>query len=217
VIEATEQRFGRLNVMVANAGIGILCKAIEMSLPNCRRQTLEAAPSLSRLQSPVFEDRQVWPAIAPPKEACACSPKPSRWSARQKAMGSGSTRSIPGLRYADLDEDLEFRGPQQANRPKRSVQIGGAARPGGASAGYRKRRPVPCFGRIQLHDRRRACDRWRHDRRRSTALELIMVKGRALGGTDVVTESGLTTGGFVDGLATVDRVCSSMQSGPPRM
>ena len=56
-----------------------------------------------------------------------------------------------------------------------------------------------------------------HDRRRSTALELIMVKGRALGGTDVVTESGLTTGGFVDGLATVDRVCSSMQSGPPRM
>jgi NAD(P)-dependent dehydrogenase (short-subunit alcohol dehydrogenase family) len=32
VIEATERRFGRLNVMVANAGIGILCKAVEMSL-----------------------------------------------------------------------------------------------------------------------------------------------------------------------------------------
>ena len=28
VIEATERRFGRLNVMVANAGIGILCKAV---------------------------------------------------------------------------------------------------------------------------------------------------------------------------------------------
>jgi NAD(P)-dependent dehydrogenase (short-subunit alcohol dehydrogenase family) len=39
VIEATEQRFGRLNVMVANAGIGILCKAIEMSLADWRRQT----------------------------------------------------------------------------------------------------------------------------------------------------------------------------------
>ena len=166
--------------MVANAGIGILCKAIEMSLANWRRQTLEAAPSLSRLQSPVFEDRQVWPAIASPKEACACSPKPSRWSARQKAMGSGSTRSIPGLRYADLDEDLEFRGPQQANRPKRSVQIGGAARPGGASAGYRKRRPVPSVGRIQLHDRRGACDRWRHDRRRSAALEMTMVRADGL-------------------------------------
>jgi NAD(P)-dependent dehydrogenase (short-subunit alcohol dehydrogenase family) len=30
VIEATERRFGQLNVMMANAGIGILCKAIEM-------------------------------------------------------------------------------------------------------------------------------------------------------------------------------------------
>src|SRR6516165_12101216 len=30
VIEAIERRFGRLDVMVANAGIGILCKAIEM-------------------------------------------------------------------------------------------------------------------------------------------------------------------------------------------
>jgi NAD(P)-dependent dehydrogenase (short-subunit alcohol dehydrogenase family) len=39
VIEATEHRFGRLDVMVANAGIGILCKAVEMSLADWRRQT----------------------------------------------------------------------------------------------------------------------------------------------------------------------------------
>jgi NAD(P)-dependent dehydrogenase (short-subunit alcohol dehydrogenase family) len=39
VIEATERRFGQLNVMMANAGIGILCKAIEMSLADWRRQT----------------------------------------------------------------------------------------------------------------------------------------------------------------------------------
>jgi NAD(P)-dependent dehydrogenase (short-subunit alcohol dehydrogenase family) len=39
IIEATERRFGRLNVMVANAGIGILCKAIDMSLADWRRQT----------------------------------------------------------------------------------------------------------------------------------------------------------------------------------
>jgi NAD(P)-dependent dehydrogenase (short-subunit alcohol dehydrogenase family) len=39
VIEATERRFGRLDVMVANAGIGILCGAIEMSLADWRRQT----------------------------------------------------------------------------------------------------------------------------------------------------------------------------------
>ena len=39
VIEAAERRFGRLDVMVANAGIGILCKAVEMSLADWRRQT----------------------------------------------------------------------------------------------------------------------------------------------------------------------------------
>jgi len=39
IIEAAERRFGPLNVMVANAGIGILCKAIEMSLADWRRQT----------------------------------------------------------------------------------------------------------------------------------------------------------------------------------
>jgi NAD(P)-dependent dehydrogenase (short-subunit alcohol dehydrogenase family) len=39
VIEATERRFGRLDVMVANAGISILCKAVEMSLADWRRQT----------------------------------------------------------------------------------------------------------------------------------------------------------------------------------
>ena len=39
VIEATERRFGHLDVMVANAGIGILCKAVEMSLADWRRQT----------------------------------------------------------------------------------------------------------------------------------------------------------------------------------
>src|SRR5271170_5245877 len=39
IVEAAERRFGRLDVMVANAGIGILCKAIEMSLADWRRQT----------------------------------------------------------------------------------------------------------------------------------------------------------------------------------
>src|SRR6516225_5302003 len=116
VIEATERRFGRLDVMVANAGIGILCKAIEMSLADWRRQTAVnldgvflsvkyavpamrragGAPSSSRLRWPVCGDRQAWPAIAPPREACACSPKRSRWSARRRATGFGSTRCIPG-------------------------------------------------------------------------------------------------------------------------
>jgi NAD(P)-dependent dehydrogenase (short-subunit alcohol dehydrogenase family) len=39
VIDAVERRFGRLDVLVANAGIGILCRAVEMSLADWRRQT----------------------------------------------------------------------------------------------------------------------------------------------------------------------------------
>src|SRR5215472_12119260 len=39
IIDTAERRFGRLDVMVANAGIGILCKAVEMSLADWRRQT----------------------------------------------------------------------------------------------------------------------------------------------------------------------------------
>ena len=39
VIDATERHFGRLDIMVANAGIGILCAAIDMTLADWRRQT----------------------------------------------------------------------------------------------------------------------------------------------------------------------------------
>jgi NAD(P)-dependent dehydrogenase (short-subunit alcohol dehydrogenase family) len=39
VIQSTQRRFGHLDVMVANAGIGIMCKAVEMSLADWRRQT----------------------------------------------------------------------------------------------------------------------------------------------------------------------------------
>ena len=39
VIEAAGRRFGRLDVMVANACIGIMCPAVEMTLADWRRQT----------------------------------------------------------------------------------------------------------------------------------------------------------------------------------
>jgi NAD(P)-dependent dehydrogenase (short-subunit alcohol dehydrogenase family) len=38
-VRPTERRFGRLDVMLANAATGILCQAIEMSLADWRRQT----------------------------------------------------------------------------------------------------------------------------------------------------------------------------------
>jgi NAD(P)-dependent dehydrogenase (short-subunit alcohol dehydrogenase family) len=37
VIEAAERRFGRLDVMVANACIGIVCRAVEMTLADWRQ------------------------------------------------------------------------------------------------------------------------------------------------------------------------------------
>src|SRR5208283_3552705 len=38
VVETAEKRFGRLDILVANAGIGIMGPAIEMSLADWRRQ-----------------------------------------------------------------------------------------------------------------------------------------------------------------------------------
>jgi NAD(P)-dependent dehydrogenase (short-subunit alcohol dehydrogenase family) len=116
IIDATERRFGRLDVMVANAGIGILCKAIEMSLADWRRQIAVnldgvflsvkyAVPAMRRagggsiiIMSSVAGLRGsaglagYWPR----KAACACSPRRLQWSVRQPVMGSGSTPSTPG-------------------------------------------------------------------------------------------------------------------------
>jgi len=101
VIDATERRFGRLNVMVANAGIGILCKAIEMSLADWRRQTAVnrdgvflsvkyAVPAMRRAGGGSI-------IITSSVVGLRGSAKPSQWSARRKATGSGSTRSHPGV------------------------------------------------------------------------------------------------------------------------
>lgn len=72
IVDLTERRFGRLDVMVANAGIGILCKTIEMSLADWRRQT------------PVNLD------------ACSCrSNTRSRQCAAPAAARSSSCRRLP--------------------------------------------------------------------------------------------------------------------------
>ena len=111
-----EERFGRLDVMVANAGIGILCKAVEMPLADWRRQTAEnldgvflsikhavpamrppaAARSSSCRRWPASGDRPVWRATAPPKEECGCSQKRSQWNVQQRATGFASIPSIRG-------------------------------------------------------------------------------------------------------------------------
>ncbi|HST75112.1 MAG TPA: SDR family NAD(P)-dependent oxidoreductase, partial [Acetobacteraceae bacterium] len=39
VVAETERRFGRLDILFSNAGIGIICSVFEMSLADFRRQT----------------------------------------------------------------------------------------------------------------------------------------------------------------------------------
>src|SRR6516164_11074542 len=94
--------------MVANACIGIMCRAVEMTLADRRRQTAvnlggvflsvkyavgrcaapAAAQSSSRHRRQVSEDRQAWPATAPQKEGCGCLPRRSRSSTQQTPSGS---------------------------------------------------------------------------------------------------------------------------------
>jgi NAD(P)-dependent dehydrogenase (short-subunit alcohol dehydrogenase family) len=139
VIEATERRFGQLNVMMANAGIGILCKAIEMSLANWRRQTAinldgvflsgeircsSDAPGRRRLDhhhvvgcrssrigrvGRLLRDQR---RRAPVRQSRRNGVRGRR---RRDPDQHGASR---GHRYTDLDQDLEFHGPQHANRPK---------------------------------------------------------------------------------------------------
>ena len=117
IIETAERRFGRLNVMVANAGIGILCQAVEMSLADWRRQTAvnprRRVPGRQVCRSGDAPRRRRldhhhvvggWPQgigrfgrlLRHEKEACACSQKRPPWSVRQRATGFGSIPSIPG-------------------------------------------------------------------------------------------------------------------------
>jgi NAD(P)-dependent dehydrogenase (short-subunit alcohol dehydrogenase family) len=111
-------------MMVANAGIGTLCRAVEMSLVDWRRQTAVnldgvflsvkyAVPAMRRagggsiiISSSVagLRGSQDWPAIAPQREPYACSLRRLRWSARQKPVGYGSTPSIPGSILSFIDQ-----------------------------------------------------------------------------------------------------------------
>ena len=116
IIDATLRRFGRLDVMVANAGIAILCSAIDMSLADWRRQTAvnldgvflsvkHAVPAMRQsgggsivIMSSIAgsEERRVSPAIARPRAGSGSLPRRWRWNVRLPATGSGSTPSTRG-------------------------------------------------------------------------------------------------------------------------
>jgi NADP-dependent 3-hydroxy acid dehydrogenase YdfG len=116
IVEAAERHLGRLDVMVANAGIGILCRAVDMSLADWRRQTAVnldgvflsvkyAVPAMRRAgggsiiimsSTAGLRGSAGLAGYCATKGGCGCSPKQSRWNARQKAMGFESIQFIPG-------------------------------------------------------------------------------------------------------------------------
>ena len=136
-----------------------------------RRSCEVAAPSSLCLRLPVSGARQVWPAIAPRKEACGCSQKRWQWNAPRPMTGSGSIRSIPGSSTRRSGRSYQDGGSVPID-PDEVAKGRGAARQGWTGSGHRKWRAVPRLGRVQLHDGRGAGDRRRHDRRRETSVEL---------------------------------------------
>ena len=101
---------GRLDIMVANAGIGITGSAIDMSLKEWRRQMAinvdgvflsvkYCIPAMRRagnggsivMLSSVRDcaGRSGWLVIAPPRERFGCSPNRWHWSAPRPATASG--------------------------------------------------------------------------------------------------------------------------------
>ena len=107
---AAAERLGGLHILVANAGIGIMGSAIDMSLADWRRQmamnvdgvflTVKyGVPADAPLRRRVHGDdvlgrrhqgaRPIWRVTARPRARCGCSPSRSPWSARQRATKSG--------------------------------------------------------------------------------------------------------------------------------
>jgi NAD(P)-dependent dehydrogenase (short-subunit alcohol dehydrogenase family) len=164
VIDATERRFGPLNVMVANAGIGILCKAVEMSLADWRRQTAVnldgvflsvkyAVPAMRRADGgSIIITSSVAGLRGSAGLAGYCATKGGvRLFAKAVAMecaaeadGIRVNTVHPGaIDTPDLDEAIKVWRAQCADRPERGRQSRGAARQGWTGARHREWRPIP--------------------------------------------------------------------------
>jgi NAD(P)-dependent dehydrogenase (short-subunit alcohol dehydrogenase family) len=188
VIEAAEKGFGRLDVMVANAGIGILCNAVEMSLADWRRQTAVnldgvflsvkyAVPALRRAGGgSIVITSSVAGLRGSAGLAGYCATKGGvRLFAKAVAMECAADRiRVNTVHPGVIDTPIWTKIPVSAghNAPiDRDRQGRGAARPGRTGAGHRQRGVVPRLRPVRLHDRDGTRHRRRHDRRRPLALD----------------------------------------------
>jgi len=162
VIEAAERRFGRLDVMVANACIGIMCPAVEMTLADWRRQTAVnlggvflsvkyAVPALRRAGggSIIITSSTAGLRGSPGLAGYCATKRGVRLFAKAVAMEHAAdtirvnTRASRCHRHADLDEAAGVRRAQYDNRSTRGGEGRGAARPSWRGAGHRQWRAVP--------------------------------------------------------------------------
>ena len=142
VVAEVMKRYGRLDVLVANAGIGISVPSItQMSLADWRRQTAinldgvflsvkHGLPAMRKtgggsviMMSSLagLRGSATCQAIARPRAACGCSRKRSRWNAPPSATASASTRCIPGSSIRRSGARSR-RKPQAPGRTRRSIR-----------------------------------------------------------------------------------------------
>src|SRR5438874_7536153 len=173
IIETVERRFGRLDVMVANAGIGILCKAVEMSLADWRRQTAVnldgvflsvkyAVPAMRRAGGGSIV---IMSSVAGIRGSAGlagyCATKGGvRLFAKAVAMecaAAGDNIRINTVHPGVIDTPIWTKIPGSAGRntPLDPHDSKGrrAARPGRGGAGHCQWRIVPRLRRIELYDR----------------------------------------------------------------
>ena len=178
---------------MANAGIGILCKTVEMSLADWRRQTAVnldgvflsvkyAVPAMRRAGGgSIIITSSTAGLRGSAGLAGYCATKGGvRLFAKAVAMECAAeadgirinTVHPGGHRQADLDEATGIGREQCADRSERSGQNRGTVRQGRTGTRRRKRCAVPRLGCVQLHDRSGTGDRRWHDGRRETSVAL---------------------------------------------
>ena len=181
-VVAAAERLGGLHILVANAGIGIMGSAIDMSLADWRRQMavnvdgvfltvkygvplmrrsgggsvvmMSSVAGITRVGEPgrLQRDQGRGAAVRQVDRAGV------RRRARQHPGELGASRRH---RYADLDQAAA--GRERSARSEQDRRGDGADRQGRPGGGHCQWRAVPVLGRVEPHDRIGIGDRWGDD------------------------------------------------------
>ena len=200
VIAAAETRFGRLDIMVANAGICLVVPILAMTLADWRRQqsiNLDGVFLAVKYAMPAMRKSGggsiiVMSSVAGLRGAAGfaayCATKGGvRLFAKAAALeGAAHNIRVNSVHPGIIDTPIwgkmcEVAGAQSTQRTDRSQRASEPYRPArdrwtGARCG--RQRAVPGVGRLALHDRRRGRRRWRPDGRSPCAVKLTAAQPR---------------------------------------